>query len=63
MFSFDIINIQFFSTMKSVIKFIFLLLIVQSSVGQSNTLPQDYLPIEFHKSRREALRSKLPKTQ
>ena len=34
---------------------------MQFSVGQSNTLPQDYLPIEFHKSRREALRSKLPK--
>lgn len=47
--------------MKSVIKFIFLLLIVQFSLGQSNTLPQDYLPIEFHKSRREALRSKLSK--
>lgn len=47
--------------MKSFIKFIFILLIVQFSVGQSNTVPQDYLSIEFHKSRREALRTKLPK--
>ena len=47
--------------MKSVIKFIFLLLVVQFSMGQSNTVPQDYLSIEFHKSRREALRTKLPK--
>lgn len=38
----------------------FILLLVSSVLGQTNTLPKDYLSADFHKSRREALREKLP---
>ena len=46
--------------MKYLIRSLIIVFFVQFSFSQNDLLPTDYLPKEFHKDRREALREKMP---
>ena len=46
---------------RQTLTYVLIVLCLQFSYSQENTIPQDFLSKEFHKNRREALRKSLPK--
>jgi len=47
--------------LRQILAYFLIVVCLQFSYSQENTIPQDFLSKEFHKNRREALRKNLPK--